>query len=78
MMILNIQCYLNVLFFKTDNLQILRFYQFSSKNVNENMFFTSHKKNCTQGFIVSIFLLAQTAVKLKKSQIYKNYYFDTS
>ena len=30
-------------------------------------------KNCTQGFIVSNFLLVQTAVKLRNSDIYKNW-----
>ena len=52
----------------TNNLQNLRFYQHSSKNMNENMFCTEIKlllqKNCIQGFIVSIFLM-YTAVKIK-------------
>ena len=44
---------------KTDNLKNRRFYQRSSKNMNQNMFCTKSKlltqKNCSQGFIVSIF-----------------------
>ena len=46
-MILNIQLYLNLLFFKdliiTDNLQNLRFYQRSSKKLNQNMFCTESR-----------------------------------
>ena len=30
-------------------------------------------KNCNQGFIVSFFLLLQTAVKLRKSQVHGDY-----
>ena len=50
--------------------------------MNQNMFRTksrlltqktSHTKNCTQGFIVSIFLLVQTAVKLRNLRIHENY-----
>ena len=43
--------------------------------MNENTFCASHTKNCTQGLIVSIFLLAETAVKLRDSQNYEKYQY---
>ena len=60
-----------------DNIQNLKFYQGSSKNMNDNMMFcTKNKlltqKNCTQGFIILNFLLVQTAVKLRNSLMYES------
>ena len=61
----------------SDNIQNLKFYQGSSKNMNDNMMFcTKNKlltqKNCTQGFIILNFLLVQTAVKLRNSLMYES------
>ena len=50
-------------------LQNLRFYQRSSKNMNNNMFCTKIKHLTQEGFIVSYVLLVQIAVKLRNSQI---------
>ena len=51
------------------NLQNLRFYQRSSKNMNNNMFCTNIKLLTQESFIVSYVLLVQIAVKLRNSQI---------
>ena len=51
------------------NLQNLRFYQRSSKNMNNNMFCTKIKLLAQESFIVSYVLLVQIAVKLRNSQI---------
>ena len=51
------------------NLQNLRFYQRSSKNMNNNMFCTKIKLLTHESFIVSYVLLVQIAVKLRNSQI---------
>ena len=60
----------------SNNLQNLRFYQRSSKNMNQNMFYTK-KWLLTQINVLQVslfqFLLVQTAVKLRKSQIHENY-----
>ena len=61
----------------TDNLQNLRFYQRSSKNMNQNMFCTKSRlltqKTVLKVLLFQFFLLVQTAVKLRNSQIHENY-----
>ena len=61
----------------TDNLKNLRFYQRSSKNMDQNIFcIKSRLLTKTAVLKVSLFQffsLVQTAVKLRNSQIHENY-----